>query len=121
MAPSYRILQGVRVLFQLLVFNRFFFDLVCELTDRESGVDSAAIFFQSVINKLVLVLKICLDINLVINKLVNLYWTKREILRVGQKKDLFRKASLFRKSWEDFVDLSIVIQGRTVGGGLLIT
>ena len=69
-APSYRILQGVRVLFQLLVFNRFFFDLVCELTDRESGVDSAAIFFQSVINKLVLVLKICLDIKLVINKLV---------------------------------------------------
>jgi len=65
-----RILQGVRVLFQLLVFNRFFFYLVCELTDRESGVDSAAIFFQSVINKLVLVLKICLDINLVINKLV---------------------------------------------------
>ena len=61
------------------------------------------------------------NINLVINKLVNLYWTKREILRVGQKKDLFRKASLFRKSWEDFVDLSIVIQGRTGGGGLLIT
>ena len=61
------------------------------------------------------------NINLVINKLVNLYWTKREILRVGQKKDLFRKASLFRKSWEDFVDLSIVIQGRTGRGGLLIT
>ena len=53
----YRIFYGIGVLFQLFVFQRFFFDLVGELGDREAGVNAAAVLLQRVVNKLVLLLK----------------------------------------------------------------
>ena len=53
----YRIFYGIGVLFQLFVFQRFLFDLVGELGDREAGVNAAAVLLQRVVNKLVLLLK----------------------------------------------------------------
>ena len=58
---AYRILECIGILFYLFVFYSFLFDLVCEVRDREAGVNAATVLFETVINKLVLILKSTLE------------------------------------------------------------
>ena len=57
----YRVLECVGILFYLFVFNGLFFDLVGKVGHRESGVNAATVLFETVINKLVLILKSTLE------------------------------------------------------------
>ena len=60
-ALAYRVLECVGILFYLFVFNGLFFDLVGKVGHRESGVNAATVLFETVINKLVLILKSTLE------------------------------------------------------------
>ena len=53
----YRILECIGILFYLFVFYSFLFDLVGQVRDREARVNATTVFFETVINKLVLILK----------------------------------------------------------------
>ena len=57
----YRVLECVGILFYLFVFNGLFFDLVGKVGHGESGVNAATVLFETVINKLVLILKSTLE------------------------------------------------------------
>lgn len=54
---AYRILECIGILFYLFVFYSFLFDLVCQVRHREARVNATTVFFETVINKLVLILK----------------------------------------------------------------
>ena len=62
-SSPYRVLECIGILFYLFVFYSFLFDLVCEVRHGEAGVNATTVFFETVINKLVLILKSWLQIN----------------------------------------------------------
>ena len=62
-SSPYRVLECIGILFYLFVFNSFLFNLVGQVRHREARVNSTTVFFETVINKLVLILKSWLQIN----------------------------------------------------------
>ena len=60
-SSPYRVLECIGILFYLFVFNSFLFNLVGQVRHREARVNSTTVFFETVINKLVLILKSTLE------------------------------------------------------------